>query len=934
MSKISKTGEKILHGSVEIREGEVKKTLLMALFFFLVIFAITVVKPVRNSLFLSKFGISKLPYMYIGTAIFTGVLVLLDSKLSDFLNRAVFMSITIGFLLVNLLLFWWLVKVPDGWIPAAFYIWINFFNYVLVAHFWAFANEFFNPREGKRLFGFILTVGTLGGIAGGLTADLSVRRFFETEDVLLIAAFTLLLCIGVVQLIESVTSNPPSSKEMMSSQDSRAGATANPLDRRFYRRHLSYLGVMVVLVVIVSTLIDYQFNFMVASTYPTKMAKTEFYGRFFAILNMVSLFVQFFLTSKILKRFGIGTTLLLMPLILSFGSVGLFFFPTIMLAAFLKITDKTLHYSLVQTSRELLFLPIASQIRVKAKLVINIFVNRLAGAVAACLILFIPLTVLQLSGIVLVFLLIWIGIIGTLKTEYIRSIKRLLVRRDVDVESSVIATLDGDMIATLIRGLNSKDNQKVRYALSLLELVPGREMVAQLMPLLDHWDARIRAQSLRLLFKCGDGKNLEPVMPLLSDPDIEVRSEAIHFIWAYCEECPTERITEFLTDSEPKIKGAMLASMINHTGRLTPEAKEILNQMVQNHSPVGEAQRVEAARVLGILDQGLGLHDKLSQLLMDSSVAVQRAAIESAGRAVRNEFILLLVAKLGNPKLRGCARDALAQYGNRVVPLLRKILIDSDENLRIRRSIPRVLFRIQTKESWETLQENVAIHNAAFRYEIIKSLNKVRQAQQDWRFDFEKIHHVLLEEIESHYWKLNIFYAIARKETLLIDVREVDDILSPALKENLERGLERIFRLLALLYSPDDVYNAYYYLTQGSPTERAHALELLDNLLPNDLEVQLLPILDEVSLGHKIRQGRALFNLSKLSRKEAMSALLYDDDLWLRVCTIYNMGREGVTDYQNRIKPHLKSNEPILKEAAERFFQILHHADVKRVAGE
>jgi len=112
----------------------------------LVIFALTVVKPVRNSLFLSELGAAKLPYMYLATAAFTGILVLIDSKLSGILNRLTFMTTTIGFLLLNLVAFWWLVKLPEKWVTATFYIWISFFNYLLVAHFWMFVNDFFNPR--------------------------------------------------------------------------------------------------------------------------------------------------------------------------------------------------------------------------------------------------------------------------------------------------------------------------------------------------------------------------------------------------------------------------------------------------------------------------------------------------------------------------------------------------------------------------------------------------------------------------------------------------------------------------------------------------------------------------------------------------------------------------------------------------------------------
>lgn len=927
LNRISAIVKRIFHWSVEIREGETSKTLLMSLFFFLVIFAVTVVKPVRNSLFLSEFGVSKLPYMYIATAAFTGILVLIDSKLSTILNRTAFMSATIGFLLLNLGIFWWLVKLPDRWVSAVFYIWINFFNYILVAHFWTFANQFFNPREGKRLFGFILTVGTLGGIAGGLAADLSVTKFFSTEDVLLVAAFALLLSIGVVQLVERFAPNRASVKEISTPSTKKSEEAENSFDRGAYRQHIRHLGLMVIFVVIVSTLIDYQFNVMVGSTYPTKMAKTVFFGEFFAILNVISLFLQFFLTSRILKKFGIGVTLILMPVILSLGSIGFMFLPTVLLASCLKISDKTLHYSLIQSSRELLFLPVPSQIRVKAKLFIDIFVNRFASAAAGCLIIVVPLSVEKLSAIALIFLAAWIATTVALRKEYITSIKRLLIRRDVDVEERIIQTLDAEAVRTLIESLNSKDNQKVLYALSLLELVPTSEIQQHLRPLLNHWDAKTRAQSLRILFNSGGNEMVKDIMPLFSDDDIEVRTEAIHFVWAYCETCPTDRISEFLADPDPRIKGAMLASLVTHTGQLTLEGRAVLDDMVNDMSRHGEAHRVEAARVLGIIDHGSGLHKKLAVLLNDRSVFVQQVAVESMGRALHGEFIEPLIPKLANPRLRNLVRTALANYGNQILPRLRRVLADPQQNLQIRKSIPQVLFQIGTEESWDELIENLDQENTTIRYAVIKSLNKIRKSCPDWDFEREKIRHTLMGEIRDYYWKLSLFYVYGRKEKLFIDVCDVNDILYTALKEKLDEGLDRIFRILALRYSQQDIYNSYYCLTEGEPDEKANALEYLDNLLPGDLKIALLPILDDIPMKHKVRQGRALFNLRKLTRKQVLSALLEDGDLWLEVCTVYSLGREGISGYETQVRERLNSNEMVLRETAQRYLAITAPAE-------
>ena len=101
-------------------------------------------------------------------------------------------------------------------------------------------------------------------------------------------------------------------------------------------------------------LVDQQGRRTVCSTGRCKIAS---YGRFFALLNGASFLVQVALTSYVLKRFGIGIALLLLPLGLLTGAVGLLVHPSLWMAALAKGTDGTLRYSLDQSTRELLILP-------------------------------------------------------------------------------------------------------------------------------------------------------------------------------------------------------------------------------------------------------------------------------------------------------------------------------------------------------------------------------------------------------------------------------------------------------------------------------------------------------------------------------------------------------------------------------------------------
>lgn len=916
---------------MDIRTAELKKLLLIALLFFGVVFSLTVLKPARNSIFLSDLGAAKLPFVYLITAAATGIFVFINTRISNKLSSAAFISATFAFLGLNLLAFWWLIRLSENWITMTFYVWVNIFNTAIVGHFWAFANDFFNPREAKKLIGFILTGGTLGGIAGGLAADISVSELFTTEDVLLLALFALVVCIALIQIVDRKIPRARRSQTTIEEQARHAQQPERPTEKWHQNRHLRLLALMTALATIVSTLIDYQFNAVVETTYASKAAKTRFFGQFYVVMNIVSLFLQLFLTGKILRRFGIGVTLIILPITLGLGSLGFMLVPTILLAAFLKIGDKALQYSLSQSSNELLYLPIPSQIRRKAKLIIDVFIHRFASGLAACLILVFGLVlsanVAQLSVITVVILAFALVVIRMLSQEYINSLRKLISRQELDLEQRLVRMLDSKSIDMLMEQLHSDDEQKVRYALSLLELAPSGHQVEKLLPLLGHADATIRAQALRILTAAGGPKHAKHVEPLLLDESISVRLEAIHFLCAHGDSLPMKKMSEFLAESDPKIKSSALACMINHSGKITDEGMSVLEEMLTDRSNQGVRQREEAARVLGNIGHGFRLHENLVDLLHDPAVSVQLVAIESAGKARHDEFIEPLMTKLRNAKLRSAARAALANYGDRILPLLKSVMSDTRRDFRVRKSIPRILFQMKSKASIQTLEQYLDLPDAHIRYEVIKALNKYRQQDPDLRIDSENVRKTLLREIRDYYHKLNIFYTYARRETLSLEIREVDDILYPALQEKLQDGLERIFRLLALRYSQEDIYSAYYRINRGDKDDQANAVEFLDNLLPGAMTKLVLPIVDESRLTEKVRHGQEMFDLSRLSRKQAFSALLDDDDRWLRVCTIYRLAREGITDFSNRIRPYINSEEPLLREIAQRYFHFLKKAE-------
>ena len=169
----------------DVRAGEASRIGLMAAFLFFLLAANNVIKTVRDSLFLSHFPITQLPYVYLLAAVFASVVIGTYSRYTAKLSLSQIILGSHAFIISNVIIFWLLIAFYDfGWVLYAFYIWSAIMGLVVVAQFWTLANDLFTPREGKRLFGILTAGGTLGGMMGGFGASWAVKLLSGTNQLL------------------------------------------------------------------------------------------------------------------------------------------------------------------------------------------------------------------------------------------------------------------------------------------------------------------------------------------------------------------------------------------------------------------------------------------------------------------------------------------------------------------------------------------------------------------------------------------------------------------------------------------------------------------------------------------------------------------------------------------------------------------------------
>jgi AAA family ATP:ADP antiporter len=233
--------KKLLRKLFDIREGEIPVVMLMFFYGFLIIASLSVLKPVRNSLFLVRFGSEKLPFVYVLVSFFSALVVVVYSKYAKKVRLNRLILITLFIAAATLLAFWSLIYsgYESAWFLYAFFIWVAIFGVISGTQFWLLANEIYNAREAKRLFGLIGAGAISGGIFGGyLTSFLAPR--LSTENMIFFCVGFLMLCQIFVWSIWKKTKHLTyTQKATRPKQMCQARAQDNPIKLIFSSKHLA-----------------------------------------------------------------------------------------------------------------------------------------------------------------------------------------------------------------------------------------------------------------------------------------------------------------------------------------------------------------------------------------------------------------------------------------------------------------------------------------------------------------------------------------------------------------------------------------------------------------------------------------------------------------------------------------------------------------------
>jgi AAA family ATP:ADP antiporter len=243
--------------------------------------------------------------------------------------------------------------------------------------FWSFMADVFTPDQAKRLFGFIAVGGSIGGIVGGVVTS-SLAGKLSTGLFLLITAVMLEIAAQCVRRFPANFEKHDEESEQPIGGKVWEGATH--IARSPY---LLGLAVFLMLYTLTNTWAYFQQSDLTGHQLQNRAARTSFLANIDISVNTITVLIQIFLTGRLMKWFGVGVTLVLMPLLSAIGFAAIGIAPVLSVLATFQILRRAAGFALLRPAREVLFTVLRREDKYKAKSLIDTFGYRLGDQIGA-----------------------------------------------------------------------------------------------------------------------------------------------------------------------------------------------------------------------------------------------------------------------------------------------------------------------------------------------------------------------------------------------------------------------------------------------------------------------------------------------------------------------------------------------------------------------
>jgi AAA family ATP:ADP antiporter len=404
----------LLHRLVQVRKQEITATLWSFAYFFCLLCSYYLLRPVRDEMGIQG-GVDNLPQLFTGTFLIMLAAVPLFGWASSRFPRRKLLPMVYLFFAANLLAFYGLMQsgIASARVAQAFFIWVSVFNLFVVSVFWSFMADLFRNDQARRLYGFISAGGSSGALAGPLLTAVLAPSIGPANLLPVSAAMLCATVLCIRRLAAWSESNPAERRSpAVRVEEPLGGGTLAGVTLVLKSPYLLGICIYVMLGTLLGTFLYFHQANIIAVDIPSSGERTAMFAKIDFAVNVLTLFCQIFVVGHLVGRFGVGTTLVILPILAAIGFFFIGLAPTLAALIVFQVIRRAGEYAIARPAREILFTVLNREEKYKSKNFIDTVVFR--GGDAASGWLFEGLRVLGLgfAGIAFVgvpIALLWAG---------------------------------------------------------------------------------------------------------------------------------------------------------------------------------------------------------------------------------------------------------------------------------------------------------------------------------------------------------------------------------------------------------------------------------------------------------------------------------------------------------------------------------------------
>lgn len=901
-----------------VKRDELGLLLLLGGNMFLATLALVVSQIVAETLFLSAYGGDVLIYVYMVNGIGAVLAGSLYARLQGRFRAGLFELVVIVLFAVLFGLAWAALGAAPDWALIALMVFVEIFGTLIIVQAWNTSSALLGTRTAKRLVPVVSGFGTVAGIFAGLLIGLLAKPLGTVNLIGLVLLALVLMAALAHPLARRLCVNleriaPQRNRHLESLPGRWQGALAV-----VGNRHLQLILAMTAVATLTSVLVDYQFkvfsqaHYTVDGVLATERLST-FYGQLQVVVSVLALALQFGMASRFLERFGIAMTLALLPAVILTGALGIVlgvgsYFAAATLS---RSGDKVLKFSLYGATNQILFMALPDHLQKIARTLSNAIVRPATFVLAGLLLMGLTagagMSDARLGWLTAGMALVWIVLSITAERRYLLSLVGLLARQRIQFHTDKIEITDRGAIEQIRALFAADDPQRVSHGLALARRIQGVDLLADVVALTGHADARVRAAATAFLGEHGGSAQAERLKLLALDDDPGVRAKATQALFRLT---PPDRLATL----QPHLDSPDLAVRAVALSFFLASDDPALRRLGDT-ALAGLAASAEPAARLAALDAVMG--QKAQTCPTTVLAALEDPVPEVCCRAVLVATQVNcpgvwgnLLQRLREDRLSPMMLAALGTATDAVVPQLRELLNDTSLPIRVRRQCAQILGRIGGEAARDALLDRL------HRPLLTVPLDAARAVARIVHTQGAPLPRARIAGA------LDLLYADAYKIVAALADFEASPLHAHAgvatlvLQRRLRRVLETLFAVLSLSYPADVIELAVACLGSSERPRLEIAIEVLNQALEREDRRLVLPLIEYSSPAASLAAAGGAIGTPRRTAEEWIERWLRHDDPWRSTAALWTAAEARLGRLNDQVRGHLASDHAVVRETA------------------